>query len=308
MMPAESASECLALAYGAPEAEGRYRVHCDDFCVVERSLPAAGQGEHEYLLVEKVGANTAWIAERLAEHAGVEVMAVGHAGRKDRHAKTTQAFTIHVGLNTVTDWSTWSLTGAQIIAQSRTLKKLRPGDHLGNRFTLVLRDVRGDLAPRLERIREQGFPNYFGPQRFGRDGQNLVDADAFLQGAKRPRHTRSLLLSAARSQLFNEYLSRKIATDGWNKVQATDVGPLFGRSRDPQLGEAELDIRGARWLKGLVREKVSASVRSLRTVPETLAWRVLGEGCWELDFGLPPGSYATSLLREVLIGQEGHHA
>jgi len=307
MMHAMPTSQCLAFAYGAPEAEGRYRVHCDDFCVVERSLAAAGQGEHEYLLIEKVGANTAWIAERLADHAGVEVMAVGHAGRKDRYAKTTQAFTVHVGLNALTDWSTWSLPGVQIIAQSRTLKKLRPGDHLGNRFKLVLRDVSGDLALRLERIREQGFPNYFGPQRFGREGRNLVDAEAFLQGAKRPRHMRSLLLSAARSQLFNEYLSRKITADGWNAVQAMDVGPLFGRSRDPQLGEADLDIRGARWLKGLVREKVSAGVRPLMVVPETLAWRVLGEGCWELEFGLPPGSYATSLLRELLIGREGHH-
>lgn len=307
MTSAAFAFKTLAFAYGMPVSEGRFRVHCDDFRVTERSLPADGEGEHEYVLIEKLGSNTAWVAEQLASHARVDPIAVGHAGRKDRYARTTQAFTIHVGLTTTIDWSTWSVTGTQIIHTSRARKKLRPGDHLGNDFTLVLRDVTGDLVPRLEMIRQQGFPNYFGPQRFGREGRNLLEADALFRGVKKPKRLRSLLLSAARSQLFNDYLSDAIRADGWRGIQLADVGPLYGRSRDPQLGEASLDKRATEWLEGLVKEKVSAATRPLVVVPEALSWQSNGAGCWILNFGLPPGSYATSLLREVLIGQEGRH-
>ena len=119
------------------------------------------------------------------------------------------------------------------------------------------------------------------------------------------RVERSFLLSVARGQLFNEYLSRTLGTTGWMNVSATDVGPLYGRSRDPQLGESALDERSRKWLVGLARLRVSASLRAMRVIPDAVGWEKVSEGQWRLDFALPPGSYATCLLRELLDAKEG---
>ena len=256
-------------------------------------------------MIEKRGCNTEWVARRLADYAGVPPVAVGYAGRKDRHGVTTQAFTVRPSAAAQVDWSHFEASGFAIKALTKTQKKLRPGDHHGNRFDLVLREVTGDLSARLEKIASEGFPNYFGPQRFGHGGKNLMAVGSLFEGRRVPRRERSFLFSVARAQMFNEYLSRTLGTVGWEHVSATDVGPLYGRSRDPQLGESELDERSRQWLLGLARFKVSASLRAVRVVPEALSWEKVSEGQWRLDFVLPPGSYATCLLRELLDVKEG---
>ena len=292
-------------AYAPLELSGKYRCRCEDFIVEEQSLPPTHDGEHEYLVIEKRGCNTLWVARCLADYAGIPLMAVGYAGRKDRHAVTTQAFTVKPSAPGQVDWSRLVKPGFAIKAQTKTKKKLRPGDHHGNRFILVLREVAGDLSARLEKISSEGFPNYFGPQRFGHGGINLAAVDSMFEGRRVSRVERSFLLSVARGQLFNEYLSRALGTRGWMNVSATEVGPLYGRSRDPQLGESALDERSRKWLVGLARFKVSASLRAMRVIPDAVGWEKVSEGQWRLDFALPPGSYATCLLRELLDAREG---
>ena len=292
-------------AYAPLNVTGKYRCRCEDFIVVEQSLPPTHVGEHDHLLIEKRGCNTEWVARRLAEYAGVPPVAVGYAGRKDRHGVTTQAFTVRPSAAAQVDWSHFEASGFAIKALTKTQKKLRPGDHHGNRFDLVLREVTGDLSARLEKIASEGFPNYFGPQRFGHDGMNLMAVGSLFEGRRVPRRERSFLLSVARAQMFNEYLSRTLGAVGWEHVSATDVGPLYGRSRDPQLGESGLDERSRHWFLGLARFKVSASLRAMRVVPEALSWEKVSEGQWRLDFVLPPGSYATCLLRELCDVKEG---
>ena len=287
-------------AYAPPNVTGKYRCRCDDFIVVEQSIPPTHEGEHDHLVIEKRGCNTEWVARCLADYADVPPMAVGHAGRKDRHAVTTQAFTVRPSAPFQIDWSGLKAPGFAIKAHTKTRKKLRPGDHHGNRFTLVLKEVTGDLSARLELIASEGFPNYFGPQRFGRGGMNLKAVDRLFEGGRVPRRERSFLLSVARAQLFNEYLSRTLETLGWEHLSATDVGPLYGRSRNPQLGESALDERSRQWLLGLARFKVSASFRAMRVIPDAVSWEQISDEQWRLDFALPPGSYATSLLRELL--------
>ena len=297
--------QAMNYAYAPLNVTGKYRCRCDDFIVVEQSLPPTHEGEHDHLVIEKRGCNTEWVARCLADYAGVPPMAVGYAGRKDRHALTTQAFTVRPSAPEQIDWSGLKTPGFVIQAHTKTRKKLRPGDHHGNRFALVLREVTGDLSTRIEKIASEGFPNYFGPQRFGRGGMNLMAVDSLFEGRSVQRRERSFLLSVARAQLFNEYLSRTLETLGWEHVSATDVGPLYGRSRDPQLGESALDERSRQWLLGLARFKVSASFRAMRVIPDAVSWEQISDEQWRLDFALPPGSYATSLLRELLDAIEG---
>ena len=161
-------------AYPASGASATLKALNEDFIVTELPLQLpSGAGEHIWLDVEKNGANTAFVAQRLAEAAGVQEWDVGYAGLKDRYAITRQWFSIYLPKGQTPD-----LTGLQhpefkVLSQSRHVKKLRPGDLQGNRFRIVLRDVTGDrdaIEANLKAIASQGVPNYFGAQRFGFEG------------------------------------------------------------------------------------------------------------------------------------------
>src|SRR5207249_2716505 len=83
--------------------------------------------------------------------------------------------------------------GIRVLKTARHTNKLKTGHLHGNRFRLLIRDVvpnaRELLPPLLERIRARGLPNYYGPQRFGRDGQTLAMGWALLRGeGKHPRN------------------------------------------------------------------------------------------------------------------------
>lgn len=60
------------------------------------AFEATGEGEHLLLLIRKRGANTVHVAKLLAKWAGLPEMAVSYAGMKDRHAVTTQRFSVHL--------------------------------------------------------------------------------------------------------------------------------------------------------------------------------------------------------------------
>src|SRR5262249_10926615 len=98
--------------------------------------------------------------------------------------------------------------------------KLRPGHLRGNRFRVLIREVDAAAGERvdpiLSRLRALGLPNFYGPQRFGRDGETAALGMALLKRERshvRNSFLRKLALSAAQSLLFNDYLARRL-TDG----------------------------------------------------------------------------------------------
>jgi len=225
--------DALPRAHGEPPIRCRLRARAEDFVVEEElAFGPDGDGEHCLLRVRKTGANTDWTARRLAGVAGVPSKAVGYAGLKDRHAVTTQWFSVHLGKKPEPHWEPLAEEGIEVLESYRHQRKLRRGVLAGNRFTLRLREVTGDLDALTERIAlvaEHGVPNYFGPQRFGRDQGNLVRADALFRanadaeasGRRRQRvdrHQLGLWLSAARAQLFNEVLALRVARDDWRSA------------------------------------------------------------------------------------------
>lgn len=214
----------------------------EDFVVDEvLAFGPDGDGEHVLMRVRKTDTNTDWTARRLAHLAGVDPRAVGYAGLKDRHAVTTQWFSVHLPGTAEPNWDQLVAEGIEVLEHHRHRRKLRRGLLAGNRFDILLRDVTGDvdgLTARRVRIHDCGVPNYFGPQRFGREQGNLHRADALFRdtdpaaGGRRPprvdRHKRGLWLSAVRSQLFNEVLARRLETDSWRTPLPGDRMQLFG--------------------------------------------------------------------------------
>ncbi len=330
-----------AYALGQPAATGAIRRDPEDFEVIE--LPAAepeGTGTHLWLEIRKRNANTQWIAERLAAAAGVPVRDVGFAGMKDRRAVTTQWFSVALQEAADPDWRRWDLPDAEILRAALHPKKLRRGALKGNRFRLVIRELRGDvesLGRRLDEIGERGVPNYFGPQRFGRNGDNVVRAIDWLRGGRRPRRRqRTIYLSAVRSWLFNQVLSSRVDAGNWDRLVDGDVamldgsrsvfacrlpdpeldarcaafdlhptGPLPGRPRRPEPEREAAGIEAAALtgdsglVDALAGQGVEAARRSLRLRPAGLEHCRDGDAL-VLSFSLPPGAYATSLLRELV--------
>ncbi len=328
-------------AFGGPPLRARLRATPEDFFVDEDlGFAPDGAGEHVFLRVEKRGANTEWVARALARFAGVPVEAVSYAGLKDRHAVTRQTFSIAVPLKRELDWPALADAEFRVLEARRHGRKLRRGALERNRFRIVLRETAGDreaAAARLAAIAAHGVPNYFGEQRFGRDGDNLARAKAMFDGRRVARHERSLLLSAARSQIFNAALAARVARQDWDRALDGEVWMLAGshsifgpealtdalRARlqqgdihptGPLWGEgalrsaaavAELEqAAAAAWpdlARGLEKAALAQERRSLRLLPQDLRWHWLDDAALCVEFALPAGTYATTLLRELAV-------
>jgi tRNA pseudouridine13 synthase len=237
---------------GDPDLRGRLRVEPEDFRVEELPLVApSGQGNHLWLEIEKRNANTAWVAGQLARAAGVREREVGYAGLKDRHAVTTQWFSIGLQEAADDDHLNWRIPDVRILRAARHDRKLRRGALRGNCFRIRVRELEGavdSVADRVQRLVERGLPNYFGPQRFGRGGANVARGLSWLrQGGRIRRAERSLLLSAVRSALFNQVLAERVRRDLWDRLVDGDVASLDG-SRSTfvcRLPDRELESRCA---------------------------------------------------------------
>ena len=287
-----------------PTINGSIKTLPDEFVVDEvLSFEPAGTGEHLYIEIEKTGANTGWVAYQLASFLEVRDLDVSYAGRKDRHGITTQWFSCYLPTGTGVDWKLFLVEGVVVKSMTWHRSKLRRGQLQYNVFRIKVRHGKlaqsqsRDLVKRIERLTKHGLPNYFGPQRFGRDGRNLILADQLLRKGKRVRGNQGMLISAARSWLFNGFLSRQLDQ---SDAQQLTQGPLIGKSRDPQPGEEYFDEMEQAWAKGLRKLGAKVGTRDLIVRPDEMSWSA-SEGGLVLQFRLPPGSYATSLLRELFL-------
>jgi tRNA pseudouridine13 synthase len=309
-------------AYPATGASATLKRLNEDFIVTELPLQLpSGEGEHIWLDVEKNGANTAFVAQQLAEAAGVQERDVGYAGLKDRYAITRQWFSIYLPSGKTGE--TPDLTSLQhpefkVLGQSRHVKKLRPGDLQGNRFRIVLRDVSGDrdaMEANLQAVASQGVPNYFGAQRFGFEGGNVELGRAMLAREIRVRNPKKkgIYLSAVRSFVFNEVLALRIQQGLWGQTLPGDVmdeagrptGPLWGRGRvittdQAQALENGVAERHATLCDGMEHAGLDQDRRALVASPVDLSWAWPQADQLVLTFALPAGNYATSVLNEVL--------
>ncbi len=335
-----SATEHLAYALGKPEVSGVIRSQPEDFQVDEDlGFDLSGEGEHACLHIRKRNANTDFIAKQIVRLAGVKNMDVSYAGLKDRHAVTTQWFSVYLSNKAEPDWSQLNSDEVEVLEVVRHNRKLRRGSLKGNQFKLVVRDLDGDTASleqRLQSISSMGVPNYFGEQRFGRD--NLAKATGLFNAEfkVKDRNKRSMYLSAARSAIFNEVLSLRVAAANWNQPLVGDLmmlngshsvfsvegvddeikrriaefdihptGPLWGRGSLPSAADAlqleqQCADNFALFCDGLEKAGMKQERRALRLPVSNLEWQ-LDDNSLTLSFFLSSGSYATSVLRELLL-------
>lgn len=306
-------------AYPASGARATLKVLNEDFIVTELPLQLpCGEGEHVWLDIEKNGANTAFVAQQLAEAASVQEKDVGYAGLKDRYALTRQWFSIYLPKAETPDLTQLQHPEFKVLSQSRHLKKLRPGDLQGNRFRIVLREVTGNrdaIEANLKAVASQGVPNYFGAQRFGFEGGNVTQGRSMLAREIRVRNPKKkgIYLSAVRSFVFNEVLALRIQQGLWGKTLPGDVmdeagrptGPLWGRGRVTTTDQAQalengVAERHATLCDGMEHAGLVQDRRALVAWPVDVSWEWLQADQLLLTFSMPAGSYATSVLNEIL--------
>jgi tRNA pseudouridine13 synthase len=325
-----------------PKVAGTIRKQPEDFQVEE--VPAylpAGEGSHLFLLVEKRLRTTDEVIRALAKQLGIPAGQIGCAGLKDRVALTRQWLSIPAAAQSRLD--SFRQDGVTILETGLHTNKLKTGHLKGNRFRVRITDLEPkdgeEIAWRCTILREKGVPNYFGPQRFGRDGRNEIVGRDLLAGelVRHDKRKLRLLLSAVQSGLFNDLLARRVSSGMFHQALPGDLmikaatggrflcedpgvdqprmdageihpsGPIFGpkmQAAEGEPGEMEREVLSA---SGLSDESFTrfpkltrGTRRSLRLMPGELKIE-LAEDLVQLSFTLTSGGYATSVIRELIV-------
>ena len=192
----------------------------------------------------------------------------------------------------------------------------------------------------LHELSHRGIPNYFGPQRQGKTGANYqVGATLLTDRSQRERMSRAKrmwYLNTFQSHLFNQILARRIdridhmLVGDWamkmdngacfpvengtqeqpraDRFEISPTGILFGSRVSWATGEPGEIERAVAVEQGSTPEDLVEAAkacgfrgerRSLRVALADLEWTIEGS-VLTLAFSLPPGSYATSVLRELM--------
>ena len=342
----------LSLPYSTDDLAGtggRLREAHDHFLVEELPLyNPEGKGQHLYINLTKEGLTTIEVQHKLAALFGLEVTDIGFAGLKDKHARTTQTFSVNVGkvdddsvdeaVRRIADSLPVTVNWAKLHRN-----KLRLGHLLGNRFTVTI--TRLKLPPDealmraravAARLRERGEPNFFGPQRFGFDANNIRWGLEIIQGrySSSDRWLRRFLISSYQSYLCNRYLSRRLElgafdyllegdiakkystgglfqVDDWEKEQAryqsheiSFTAPIYGSKMWTAQGpsgelEAKILSEAEVSLEQFDAANVIGTRRLGRLLPSDLDVSLRSHDL-VVNFSLPKGAFATTILREIM--------
>ncbi len=331
----------LAYLCGKPTAKGKIKAKPEHFKVIENlGYDLAGSGEHLMVSIRKTGENTSFVANELAKACGVKSKDVSWAGLKDRHAVTEQWLSVHLPAGGFPNLALFQKEhpSIEILSMTRHNKKLRPGDLAGNHFEVTLSEVTDveEVLKRLAVVAQQGVPNYFGNQRFGKDGNNLSEARRWGRDNVRTRNQnqRSLYLSTARSWIFNQIVSGRIEEGCFDHFVDGDIALVNGQQTSVSseqlaefnqlLGQDKVQISAAlagdntlptqsealsieqkyidseEDLMKLIRgNRMRHDRRAIALKAQDLSWEVEGDSI-TLKFSLDAGSFATSIVRELI--------
>lgn len=337
-----------------PGVGGSLRRSPDHFIVEELPLyEPSGEGQHLYVNITKEGLTSRDVELGLARLFGVANRDVGSAGMKDKHARTTQTFSLLVGHVD----EAFVQAAPERIAERLPVtvnwaklhkNKLKRGHLLGNRFTITVTDLAVPPQEALRRaqsivevLEKQGLPNFYGPQRLGWEGSNVLRGAEILLGKQhvQDRWLRNLLLASVQSYLCNRYLSRRIGEGHYSSLllgdvaKKVDTGGLFEvqdvEAENPRYaaqeisftapiygpdmwaatgpaGQLEADVLAE---QGFTVEQMGrarlAGTRRMGRLRLTDLTIEPGDSELVVRFSLPKGAFATTLLREVMKSEDG---
>jgi len=224
-----------------PGIGGEIKAEPANFVVQEIPLyQPIGAGEHVYVCLTREDWTTPALHERLTKLFDLRRVDVGFAGLKDKHARTTQIFSLYLP-------HTDEALVARHIQENLPVKvewtrrhrnKLRKGHLIGNRFRILVRNPEPDALPQAEAtakaLQTRGLPNFYGAQRFGVTGENAHMGRDVLHGRGPRNHwTRRFVLAALQAELFNTWLTERMHRAWFDRLlngdiaKKVDTGGLF---------------------------------------------------------------------------------
>ena len=342
----------LSLPYVTHDLQGvggQLRVSADHFLVEELLLyEPEGKGQHLYVNLTKEGLTTKEVQQKLATLFGLQTGDVGFAGLKDKHARSSQTFSLMITNvdNDLIDRAKKHIEDSLPVTVNWTRlhrNKLKPGHLLGNRFiikitglTLVQTEALQRAREIARRLKERGLPNFFGPQRFGFDGDNVRRGHAIILGKKDgvDRWLRYFFISSYQSYLCNRYLIRRLELGAFDRLltgdiakkhatgglfQVEDVGkeqpryerreisftaPMYGTKMWAAIGpsgelETETLMKAGLTIEQFELLGIRGTRRMGRLLVPDLTTDLDPQGLL-VRFSLPKGAFATTVLREIM--------
>lgn len=328
-----------------PPIAGAIGAAPEDFLVDEIPLYAfSGTGEHHYVRVEKRNFTTPAMVRAVTRAANVDERDVGYAGLKDKHAVTRQWLSLPAKAKPPDEWQLPE--GIRVLEHTRHANKLRTGHLLGNRFRITLDAKEADALETAtsiaEVLRTRGSYNYFGGQRFGRQGDGLRQAVDWLRAGGKshgvPRFLSKLYPSVIQAEVFNRYFTarRELGLDrllAGEVVRLNNAGAMFtvedAAREAPRLASGDIHLTGpvfgpkaraagadAAALEQRVIAELDLGAEALtqlgKLAPGTrrdliakitdLTVEQAAVGRLALEFSLPSGSYATEVVRQFTHG------
>jgi len=335
---------------------GIIRTNPQDFKVTElNDIELSGAGEHLWLYIEKTDSNTDWVAKQLSNVCQTPRGQVGFAGLKDRHAVTQQWFSIQLpkisGIKKIQSALPDAIT---IIEHGKHSKKIKVGQLNYNQFEIIIREIncnhksndksdsennkKQQIEKNIQNIKDNGVPNYFGPQRFGHDMGNIQKAQDWFSGSYKvkTKNLKSILISTARSHIFNTIVAQRIKEKTWDTTITGDILQLnkshsWFTASDASTTEIverlkvfDIHLTAAMWGEDPVQSSESCAImekkiadtfpiyqlgfekfrlkqdrRAMRICPIDLKHEWIDDNL-KLTFKLLPGAYATGVIREIL--------
>ena len=333
----------LAIAHGGPKVNAQIKARPEDFRVLENlQVVPSGAGEHYWLHISKTKRSTDQVAKELAKFTKVSHRDVGYSGIKDFFAITDQWFSVWMPGAESPDWNSFDLPGVRINKITQHARKIKRGTHKSNFFEVQISGIDGTadaILQTVELIKEQGVPNYFGPQRFGNNADNMNQVMTFFNSGKRSknRNLHGLLLSSARSWIFNKIVSARVEQGSWQSLLANEPAclagsnsmfisenaedeierllsmdihpsaPMWGRNSERLMldsktvhdWELEVIANEQKLCHGLERAGLEYQRRPIRSHVRNLSAKRNDRGV-VLSFELQRGQFATSVLRELV--------
>ena len=312
-----------------------FKQSIEDFRVEEISQSKfSGRGNFLILNIEKKNLSTWDLLNSLSQMSRIDNFEFGYAGLKDKHATTTQYISIHKkhekSLKNIRH------KNIKIIKTYLNQKPLSIGDLQGNSFTLNIKNLKPEDKTNFETvfnsIEESGMPNYFGYQRFGRDGSSFEKAKSVVYGDTfiKDNKLRKFLASAYQSHFFNNWLHERV------KISRKSGNIFTLLSGDVMLNLKENKLFTPKDLKKTVENFNDRKIIPTGLLPGRKVWNSMGEAyeiekkfndihlhekgsrrvAWiypsemnftynektksaKLKFTLPKSSYATVLLENI---------
>lgn len=147
----------------------------------ELGMQESEEGKFTTFVMQKRNWNTAQALKTIARRFSRGIKSTSFAGTKDRTAVSTQLCSIF-GVSPE-ELSSAKIKDITINGAWRSDKKVEMGSLYGNRFTVIVRDASDtELIKNAADSLHGLFPNYFGEQRFGSRGNNVLIGIDILKG------------------------------------------------------------------------------------------------------------------------------